>query len=300
LPSHAYIQAGDSHNYVFGRTLNPNRTNLSAGGSSGGEGALIALRGSILGVGTDIAGSIRIPGICNGTFALRPSADRLPYGGQTSPGRKGQAGIKACAGPLATSVRDLQLFTRLVVQADPWRLDSSVIFSTWRNVPPAPAKLRIGFILEDPAFPVHPPVQKTLNCAVEALKTAGHEIVPLETSSIKDAMLLAFRLFAMDPARTAFKHVEASGEPRIPALSSTDLPHPDMPYEYAPLTLDGLYELNVQREAFKEAFRSLIVKSGIDTILMPGYQGTAPQHDLVGWVPYTILLNLLDVSEILD
>lgn len=47
----------DSHNNVFGRTLNPAHHELTAGGSSGGEGALIAMRGSILGIGTDVGGT---------------------------------------------------------------------------------------------------------------------------------------------------------------------------------------------------------------------------------------------------
>lgn len=51
----------DSHNNVFGRVLNPLNLNMTAGGSSGGEGVLVAMRGSILGVGTDVGGSIRIP-----------------------------------------------------------------------------------------------------------------------------------------------------------------------------------------------------------------------------------------------
>lgn len=52
-------QAIETNNNIYGRTLNPHNRNLSAGGSSGGEGALIAMRGSPLGIGTDIAGSIR-------------------------------------------------------------------------------------------------------------------------------------------------------------------------------------------------------------------------------------------------
>lgn len=51
-------QTADSHNNVFGRTLNPWNTTLGPGGSSGGEGALIALRGSPLGLGTDIGGTL--------------------------------------------------------------------------------------------------------------------------------------------------------------------------------------------------------------------------------------------------
>lgn len=50
-------QTADSQNNVFGRTLNPVNTSLGAGGSSGGEGALVGMRGSPLGVGTDIGGT---------------------------------------------------------------------------------------------------------------------------------------------------------------------------------------------------------------------------------------------------
>lgn len=253
------------------------------------------MRGSVLGVGTDIAGSIRIPAICNGTFALRPSADRIPYGGQTSSSRKGLLGIRPCAGPLATSVRDLELLMRCVTEFDPWKLDSTTIFSPWREVKPK-TTLRLGLIQEDSHFPIHPPVLRTLGAAIERLKLAGHEIIPLECPSIRDACALAFRMFAMDPAGTAFKHIAASGEPTIPALKSTSLPHEYMPYEYAPLTLESLYDLNEKRNEMKEEFRKLIVESQVDAIVMPGYQGTAQPHDVFGFVPYTVLWNVIDVS----
>ncbi|CAG8897226.1 unnamed protein product [Penicillium egyptiacum] len=287
------MMAADSHNYVFGRTLNPHRSNLTAGGSTGGEGALIAMRGSVLGVGTDIAGSIRIPAICNGIYALRPSADRIPYGGQTSSARRGLAGIKACAGPLATSVRDLELFMNLVTNADPWQFDSSALFSPWRTVP-AKSTLRLGLIQEDAHFPLHPPVLRTLKNAIEKLEEAGNEIFPLNTLLIRDVCALAFRMFSMDPGRTPFKHIAASGEPIIPALASTSLYHSHMPYGYAPLTLEGLYDLNEERNRIKEEFRNLTVQAKVDAIIMPGYQGTAQPHDLFGFVPYTVLWNVMD------
>lgn len=47
---------GETHNNVYGRTLNPYNRSLTPGGSSGGEGALLAMKGSPLGVGTDIGG----------------------------------------------------------------------------------------------------------------------------------------------------------------------------------------------------------------------------------------------------
>lgn len=57
-------------------TLNPNNTHLTTCGLSGSEGALIAFRGSILGVGTDIAGSVRIPSPCCGL--IRAQANHRP------------------------------------------------------------------------------------------------------------------------------------------------------------------------------------------------------------------------------
>jgi len=46
----------ETHSNLYGVTVCPYNTNLSAGGSSGGEGALLAMRGSCLGIGTDVGG----------------------------------------------------------------------------------------------------------------------------------------------------------------------------------------------------------------------------------------------------
>ena len=71
----------ETDNHIFGRTLNPRNLAFTPGGSSGGEGALVALRGSPLGAGTDVGGSVRIPAAFNGLWGLRPSAHRMPYEG---------------------------------------------------------------------------------------------------------------------------------------------------------------------------------------------------------------------------
>jgi amidase len=72
------LMSGETDNNIMGYTWNPNNRNLSSGGSSGGEAALIAMNGSPLGMGTDIAGSIRIPAAANGIYGFRPSHGRLP------------------------------------------------------------------------------------------------------------------------------------------------------------------------------------------------------------------------------
>jgi amidase len=62
----------------YGRTLNPFNIQLSAGGSSGGEAALVAMKGSVLGVGTDIGGSIRGPAAFCGVYGYKSTSYMLP------------------------------------------------------------------------------------------------------------------------------------------------------------------------------------------------------------------------------
>ena len=54
------LMCGETVNNIIGYTWNPKNRNLSSGGSSGGEGALIGLRGSCAGFGTDIGESSKL------------------------------------------------------------------------------------------------------------------------------------------------------------------------------------------------------------------------------------------------
>lgn len=69
----------DSYNHVFGQCVNPHNRALISGGSSGGESALIGARGSVLGFGSDIGGSIRIPAGVVGVYGLFTSLARQPF-----------------------------------------------------------------------------------------------------------------------------------------------------------------------------------------------------------------------------
>lgn len=63
----------ECENPLWGLTTHPLNPKFTSGGSSGGEGALLALNGSLIGWGTDIGGSIRIPSHMNGLWGLKPS-----------------------------------------------------------------------------------------------------------------------------------------------------------------------------------------------------------------------------------
>ncbi|KPP58548.1 hypothetical protein Z043_123614 [Scleropages formosus] len=65
----------ESHNHLYGITRNPYDTRRIPGGSSGGEGSILASGGSVVGVGSDIGGSIRMPAFFNGIFGHKPTPE---------------------------------------------------------------------------------------------------------------------------------------------------------------------------------------------------------------------------------
>ncbi|MBN8867201.1 MAG: amidase [Solirubrobacterales bacterium] len=98
----------ESVNPVFGRTESARRAGYTAGGSSGGEAAIIAAGGSALGLGSDIGGSLRNPAANNGCVSLKPSAGRVPAEGHV-PEMPAAVAAWNVAGPLARRVEDLAL-----------------------------------------------------------------------------------------------------------------------------------------------------------------------------------------------
>lgn len=69
--------AFECSNPLWGTTTNPYNDKYTCGGSSGGEGALLALDGSVIGLGSDIGGSLRIPAAYCGIYSLKPGHGRL-------------------------------------------------------------------------------------------------------------------------------------------------------------------------------------------------------------------------------
>lgn len=125
----------DCTNNITGTTVNPHNRKLSPGGSSGGEGASMGFKCAPLGIGTDIGGSIRAPAAFNGAYGFRPTATRMPYEGVILAG-DGQESIKCVIGPLASSsVEDLELLMKSVLDQEPWDRETSLVAMPWRDVP---------------------------------------------------------------------------------------------------------------------------------------------------------------------
>jgi amidase len=238
------------------------------------------MRGSILGVGTDVAGSIRIPALCCGTYGFKPSTNRVPYSGQAEPGRDGMPGVMPSAGPLCTSARDMTFFMEKVISKAPWDLDSKALCMPWRPVDGSKKMLRIGMLPPDSQFPLTPPVSRAMAVAAKKFSASAHELVELKNiPSIKDAVDLCAEFFYIDNTAVSFQHIQASGEPIIPSISSVNLTHKDS------YTLDDLFELNSRRDVIEENWRKLFVQQKLDVVVAPAAESTAVPHDTYGVPP---------------
>ncbi|NXV98732.1 FAAH1 hydrolase, partial [Fregetta grallaria] len=206
----------DCSNPIFGQTLNPFNHQKSPGGSSGGEGALIAGGGSILGIGSDIGGSIRLPSSFCGLCGLKPTAERLSQCGRA----EGWTGVwhtrllnmdvcscptpVPCAlGPMARDVDSLALCMKALLCQELFQLDPTV--------PPIPfdeevysssAPLRVGYYDTDGYFPLPPCMRRAVREARGALQAAGHQLVPFSPPRIPYVMTELFlKTFFADGGR---------------------------------------------------------------------------------------------------
>lgn len=231
----------------------------------------------------------------------------MPYGGQQTCVHPGLKFVVASAGPISNDLESLDFFVRSVLDKRPATLDSTVLDIPWRKASHQEGKkLRFGFLSEDPNFPIHPPVKRTLENAAKALRSEGHEVIVLspDEALVTDAVAIAGLLFGLD--KTAAGLVQAAGEPFIPSLvamqqNSARLQISPNFAKFAHLAqLEGfekLAALNVERAKILAAWNQLWKKHQIDAVIAPSTRTTAVEHDLMGIPAYTMLLNLLDVSS---
>jgi amidase len=152
-------------NPVFGRTNNPHDPSRTPGGSSGGEAAAIATCMSPAGLGSDLAGSIRIPSHFCGIAGFKPSTGRVPGAGQCPPSI-GPYALGSAIGPMARRVEDLQTLFDVLQTREP----SSSVASSAR------AKLKgayVAWYTDDGVAPVTEETRRAVEAAARALKEAG-------------------------------------------------------------------------------------------------------------------------------
>ncbi|KAG1726398.1 amidase signature domain-containing protein [Suillus lakei] len=178
---------------LFGRTSNPYNEKYSSGASTGGGGALLACRGSVIEIGTDLGGSIRMPAHFCGVYAMRSSIGRFPCQG-TLPPVPGLESVATTCSPMSRRLDDLEEFWKRVMEMRPWEYDHTCVPLPWRPINLQETKLKFGVVWEDGIISPSPACRRTLKWVCDALEKQGHEVVDFSPPSIAEGLNVGFQL----------------------------------------------------------------------------------------------------------
>ncbi|MCU0878745.1 MAG: amidase [Pirellulaceae bacterium] len=310
-------------NPVFGRSNNPWDEARTPGGSTGGEAALLAARGSALGLGNDTGGSIRVPCHFCGIHGLKPTNFRLPRDGTIST-LHGLDAIVSQTGPMARHVADLSLALAVLG-------DSSDGFLAG-DVPPVPFRapesvdvggLTIGVFDDDQVFPASSALRRLVGEAADTLRAAGARIVPWQIPKLPEVCGIAnffdlyCALIGADGGNDVRRIVDGDQldwrVSRLLALASLSLPTRALVtgglslfgqkwmsrlVDVArPRSADVYRQLSYAKSKFAKAVTTQLQDAGIDALLGPPHALPAMQHikgfDLIAAASYSMLFNLL-------
>lgn len=230
----------ETHNHIYGRTVSPFNRKFTPGGSSGGEGALVGMHGSPLGLGTDIGGSVRVPSAFNGLWGMRPSMHRIPYEGAAN-SFLGQESVSSVIGPLTHSLEGVVTFMRAVLAERPWEMDPILVSMPFNEAAYALKDLQLKrgsveaaesfeeasggaggenakklcFAIEwdDGIVHPHPPITRALKEVKEKLIAAGHSVIDWKPYDHFRAYDIIGRIYSADGGEDIKRSCDQGGEP---------------------------------------------------------------------------------------
>jgi len=294
----------ETSNKVYGQTNNPYALDRTAGGSSGGEGALVGAGASPIGIGSDVGGSIRMPAFFNGVFGHKPSAGLIPNTGHW-PMSENAAARYLGTGPLCRRAEDLWPTLRLL--AGPDGIDAGCTAMPLGD--PAKVSLAGLTIYDVPSggvFQIDPELQEAQRKAADHLASLGARVIPFSHPDLKEALLI-WSTFMSDAADTSFSTLLGGGTEVALGGAFYRLLRGTSPHTFPALglaLLERLVPLVPGHDRAIAAGRRL--KADLDALLderavllYPSYPELAPRHGHAIIVPlkwqYTAIWNVLEV-----
>lgn len=183
--------ACESDNNLFGNASNPHDGSRTAGGSSGGEAALIANSSVNCAIGSDIAGSLRIPAMFCGIYSLKPTAGRfadveenmaVQWSNFAKTGDL-QPIIQPTCGPMAKSAKDIEMLA--FVMNSYHSVDVTLPPVPWKSVD---LPTRIGVIRGFPKL--LEPFSATSRALQMAVDAYGAEAVEIDLNDLIEEMVV--------------------------------------------------------------------------------------------------------------
>ena len=224
LPEFSY--STESDNLLTGRSNNPWNLDRTPGGSSGGEAAAIAAGMSPLGLGTDLAISVRGPAAQTGIVSLKATHGRIPMTGiwPRVPRRFWHVG------PMARTVRDIALAYSLLAGPDGSDAFATSTVQFDAGVDPLSDRpIRVGWLVEPGFGPIDPEVAATVQAAAEALKGLGCVVEPVRIPALeRDFALEVFNRLHVMEMKPAFAEATAGRrDDELYIMAKTMLATPD-------------------------------------------------------------------------
>jgi amidase len=203
----------NTENPVFGRGVNPYNSQLTPGGSSGGEAAAIATCMSPAGIGSDLAGSIRIPTHFCGIAGLKPTVGRVPGGGQFPPST-GPYSLGATIGPMARCVSDLQLLFNVLAGIETSELSTESSGKLFADRRTSLSGAQAAFYTDDEVATVTAETRQAVEAAAQALADAKLIVAEVRPPGIErghDLWLKLFSRASVVQLRSVYAGHEAEG-----------------------------------------------------------------------------------------
>lgn len=289
----------ESDNPVYGRCNNPWSAERVPGGSSGGEGSIIAAGGSPLGLGSDTGGSIRVPAHFCGIHGIKPTSRRLT--GLDNPRffDYGQEAILHQPGPLARRVEDLELAMSVLAAPGQEKFDFSIPRVAWPDPKRVDvSKLRIATYSDDGFFPAAPGVRRAVDVAADALRAEGATVETWAPLRVHDAMRIFYGLLGGDGGRSAKRSLGSNPATRQikGLLQVVDVPNAVRPGVAAvletagqprlaflmrslrPLSADQYWLLVEERNRYQREFLAGLDSGGFDAVICPPHALPALTH----------------------
>ena len=262
--------AFESDNLMYGATCNPYDAARTSGGSSGGEAALIASCGSAMGLGSDAAGSVRLPAAFCGIAGIKPTSGRLPRTGHFPP-----AGgwIEALwqIGPMARYVEDLCTMMPLLVGGD--GKDASVVDMPYED--PARVevgRLRVAFYTDNGFAAADGEVAGVVRAAAGALMEEVAAIEEARPACLERAYDLEMKLLGADGGDGLRDYLQGLGSAQVHPLLTGWL---DKLEEYR-TSVAGLAGYWAEWDAYRGAMRAFLRR--YDVLVCPVYTHAALPH----------------------
>ena len=187
----------ETTNEIFGRTNNPYNLSKSPGGSSGGEAAAVAAGCSAFGIGSDTAGSIRLPAHFCGISGFKGTKGRVPATGCVIPNEVGIVDELTQLGPLTRYISDLNLVMNIIHGPD--GSDPNCVPVDWpESINLKNSDLKGIYYLDNGIYELDKEVRKSILKTVEFLQEKGIKIIEKKPPELDNTFSLFKRIFTAD------------------------------------------------------------------------------------------------------